>query len=276
MHAMSERASAPQVTFTVYYGVRRFLLLAQSFVLDRAHNPYRRLSATLLIACKHPFRLETGNDKIIETYAALIAPDVPRHRIIAEDSDIAIFDMPIETPEFAALKPLLSQVNVTAFALDRFTTLLPDLRLGFSEHLSHSQVETLFDAAIIALCGHKLKRERLDPRVIKVIELINGLPFDEAPVICLAQRLQISPSRLQHLFKEQLGTTLSHYRRWAAVWRAGWLLSKGCQLTTIAHQIGFYDLAHLDHAFAEIFGLSPSTLINPMQVTLVRCPEPPI
>ena len=88
----------------------------------------------------------------------------------------------------------------------------------------------------------------------------------------LARRLCLSPSRLRHLFKEVTGNTVSHYARWAAVWRVVSLWSQGRRLTEIAQEVRFHDLAHLDHAFNEVFGLNPSSVINPENVTLIRCP----
>src|SRR5687767_8891704 len=92
---------------TIYYGRRRMLTLAPSFLLDRATSTYRRLSATLFLACKAPFHLEVGDGITLTTRAALLAPRVRRRRTVALDSEIVIFDIPIGTPEYAALEPTL-------------------------------------------------------------------------------------------------------------------------------------------------------------------------
>src|SRR4030095_88780 len=86
---------------TVYYGRRRMLTLAPSMVLDRATSPYRRLSATLFLACRAPFPLEVGDGITLPARAALLAPKVRRRRTVALDSGIVIFDIPIGTPEYA-------------------------------------------------------------------------------------------------------------------------------------------------------------------------------
>jgi AraC-like DNA-binding protein len=65
---------------------------------------------------------------------------------------------------------------------------------------------------------------------------------------------------------------VSHYARWTAVWKAALLWAHGTPFTELAHEVGFYDLAHLDHAFVETFGVNPSTVIDPAAVRLIRCP----
>ncbi|WP_394843158.1 AraC family transcriptional regulator [Pendulispora brunnea] len=247
--------------FTVYYGLRRFLLLAPTWVLAPA-TPYRRLTPTLLLACKEPFQLEVNDDAPRFARAALIAPKVLRRRVIAVDSDMAIFDLPmhsIPTPE-----------PVRVLDIERFAPLLPALAEAFSGRLPGAEVGRLFDAAV-RLIEDVPHEPHHDPRIEQALRLIDELPFDEVTVTGLARRLGLSSSRLRHLFKEVTGHTISHYARWAAVWRACSLWSQGRRLTEIAHEVGFHDLAHLDHAFVEVFGLNPSSVIDPENVTLIRC-----
>jgi len=249
--------------FTVYYGMRRFLLLAPTFILEPP-SPYRRLSPTLLLACKEPFHLVVGDGLTMTARAALIAPKVPRHRVVAVDSDLAIFDLPIHATTMST--------PVQSLDFESFTALLPALADAFPGKLSCEGVDQLFEAAVQAISGRCPSPETIDPRIEQALQLIDELPFDEVTLTGLARRLGLSPSRLRHLFKEDTGHTVSHYARWAAVWRVALLWQQGRRLTEIAHQVGFHDLAHLDHAFIEVFGLNPSTLINPENVTLVRCP----
>jgi methylphosphotriester-DNA--protein-cysteine methyltransferase len=76
----------------------------------------------------------------------------------------------------------------------------------------------------------------------------------------VAAAAHLSPDRLRHLFKEQVGCTISHYARTAAVWRALSQWAHGEPLTAVAHDVGFHDYAHSHHAFCEMFGFPPSML----------------
>lgn len=269
---MNDQVSAFPAGIKVYYGRRRFLMLTPSYVMDRAEAPYRRLAATLLLASGQPFQLEVDGQPALRTQAALIAPNVLRRRTLATHSNLALFDIPVGTPEYAALEPMLRSESVLPLDIGRFAHLLPMLKRAASEYLPASDVDQLFQMAVEAICGHAPAPLELDARIRQALQLIDQLPFDQATLARLSQCLGMSPSRLRHLFKEQTGCTITHYSRWAAVWRAASLWQQGKTLTGIAHDVGFYDLAHLDRAFNEVFGWNPSTVIDPAFIALTHCP----
>lgn len=254
---------------TIYLGVYRFLLLAPSLAVDRAQSPYRRLSASILLGCAKPFYIEAG-DVRLSTRAVLVAPKVQRQRLNAIGSDLAIIDLPMHSPECTALGPLMAADPVLDLDFERIKPLLPALRQGFSGTLSAEALATLFNDLVVAISGQTPIESALDPRVRQAMQLIRDLPLGEAGLPALASRLHLSPSRLRHLFKAETGNTIRHFARWVAVWRAISLWSQGRALTDIAHEVGFFDLAHLDHAFMEVFGLNPSTFIDPRNITMIR------
>lgn len=260
---------------TVYYWNRGFVLLAPTFVLDRTRHPYRRLSATLLIARGKPFLIEIGDGTRLTTRAALVGPKVSRRRIAAVDSELAIFDLGIETPECAALVPLLRGQPIVALDANAFSPLQPPLTQAAAGVLSCEGVRELTRDAVQAVTGRPPGVHVFNPRVEQVLHLIHALPLREVRLETLARQVHLSASRLRHLFREQTGCSLSHYARWASVWRAATLWVNGAEpWTDIAHQAGFCDLAHLDRAFNEVFGLNPSTVTDPRHVTLIRCVDP--
>jgi AraC-like DNA-binding protein len=246
-------------------------MLARSFMLDRASRPYRRLSASLFIACGAPFQIEVGDGLTLNTRVALIAPKVRRRRTVALNSDLAVFDFPIGTPEYAALEPTLRAQQILALDFERFRPLEPALRRALAAELPCAELDDLFQVAVRTIAGRVPTAHALDPRVAKVIEQIQELPLDEVKLSALAKQIHLSPSRLRHLFQEETGSTVTQYARWAAVWKAALLWTQGRPFTDLAHEVGFYDLAHLDHAFIETFGVNPSLAIDPAQVKLIRC-----
>ena len=253
---------------TIYHCAQCFLLLAPSFVLDRSPTPYRRLSATLLLGCKAPFELEIGDGILIHARVALIAPKVLRKRLIAPDSNLAIFDVPIRAPEFAALEGIMHGQPVITPNLECFAHLLPDLARAFDGMANHAEVRALFKATLKVLMPAPLEARPLNPRVAKAIALIDRLPLNSLTLEYLATQLHLSPSRLRHLFKEETGSSIRQFSRENAVRRAIALWTQGRSLTDVAHETGLYDVAHLHHAFVEMFGMNPSTLIDPRHVVL--------
>lgn len=243
--------------------MRRFLLLAPSFVLEPT-VPYRRLTSTLLVARKNPFVIECSPGATMTTRAVLIAPKVSRKRIVAVDSDLAIFDFP--------LGPKDGMGAVEELEPERFAPLHGMLEQATSGDLSCDGVDELFARVTAAVMGHDAPPRVVDARVEAALRLIEEWPFEAVSLEALADHLAISPSRLRHLVKDETGHTVSHYARSTAVWRGISLWTQGRKLTDIAHEVGFHDLSHIDRAFREMFGLNPSSLIRPDDVRLVRCP----
>ncbi len=78
----------------------------------------------------------------------------------------------------------------------------------------------------------------------------------------LAAAVDLSPSRLGHLFAEELGLSFPVYLRWARLRRAMELVREGATLTEAAHRAGFADSSHLTRVFHEMFGLAPSVVLR--------------
>jgi len=76
----------------------------------------------------------------------------------------------------------------------------------------------------------------------------------------LAARLNLSASRLTHLFTEQVGIPLRRYVLWSRLRLAIIRVQAGDDLTGAAHGAGFADSAHLTRTTREMFGLPPSVL----------------
>jgi AraC-like DNA-binding protein len=255
---------------TAYYWRRGFMLLAPSYSLDRSQNPYRRLSATLILALRNPFTLETGAGERLEARAALIAPKVLRRRLCA-DSDIVICDLAVVTPEYLALAPMLNGASVLELDFASVAPLVADFAYAQRGELDAKALRDLLHRTIFCLTGRQPQPPRLDPRIAQVLQLIEEQPLNAVSLSWLAGQVQLSASRLRHLFQEQVGSSLTHYLRWSAVWKGVWLWSRGRPFIEVAEAAGFHDLAHINRAFNEVFGMNPSALSNSNQVRLIRC-----
>jgi len=256
---------------TIYYGTRWFLLCARDFTLERAQQPYRRLSATLIIACEQDFELQIAGQAAIRVEACLIAPGVARERIDAIGSEIRIFDLPIETAFFAPLAPLLGTRDFCALERQQFAHLLPQLSAVGAGEARCTDLQHLIADVVQATSGEAPRPRALDARIAQAVATINRA--GSSKLEDLARAAALSPSRFRQLFKAELGCGIRSYQRWAAVWRAVWLWQRGSTWTDIALECGFFDLSHLDRAFNDVFGLNPSTVVDPSKVLLRRCED---
>jgi AraC-like DNA-binding protein len=72
----------------------------------------------------------------------------------------------------------------------------------------------------------------------------------------------LSPSRLTHLFAQEVGLPFRRYVLWRRLTRAMLLISRGGSLSTAAHASGFADAAHMTRTFHQMFGMNPKTLLG--------------
>ena len=85
----------------------------------------------------------------------------------------------------------------------------------------------------------------------------------------LAELVALSPERLRHLFRAEVGMPIRSYRRWARIARAVEFLAEGQSLTRAAHSAGFADSGHLSRTFRQVFGVAPSKLDTGGQIMML-------
>ncbi len=253
---------------SIYYWPCSLVLLARSLLLDRPTGP---LSATLRIACGEPYTIEVQG-RALRTHASLVAPKAERKKIIALNSDIALFYLPLEMPEYSGLRDVLDGEALVDLPIERFAPFLPTIKRGMNELLPPPEVKALVREVVAAVCGETASvPPGIDPRVRAARAILDETPLNEVSLDMLAERVHLSSSRLRELFRLQTGFTIGEYARWRAVWRAAMLWKRGLKLTDLAVEAGFHDLAHADKAFNEVFGMNPSKVIDPRFVALVNC-----
>ncbi len=252
---------------TIYTWPSGLLMLAPTLIVERPSSP---LGATLRIACAAPYTIETDEGEL-RTRASLLGPKSGRRRVVAIDSDIAVFYLPVEAPEHTGLTQVLGDANLIELDFSRFEPLLPELRAALAGALDAGRVQQLVDRVVHAVTGREPVPRQLDARIVKVIERLQDLPLCDFSLEQLGAQVHLSPSRLRELFRVQTGYSISQYARWQAVWHAVRLWQEGRLLTDIAQEAGFHDMAHMNRAFVEMFGINPVAAIDPRYVRLIRC-----
>lgn len=101
-----------------------------------------------------------------------------------------------------------------------------------------------------------------DDRLLLVLRRLIENPEEAVNVEELADEIGMSPSWLQHEFKNAVGLPLRAFRKWYRVKSAVIAHKQGASLADAALSAGFYDQAHFTNAFREIFGISPSSVFG--------------
>ncbi|ARC84342.1 helix-turn-helix domain protein [Clostridium argentinense CDC 2741] len=100
----------------------------------------------------------------------------------------------------------------------------------------------------------------LDERVDKVLKYIANNNLTEISLESLSKSVFLSESRLSHLFKENIGISISSYILNYKVRKAFKLIFEGYSITTSALEAGFYSSSHLTNVCKEKLGMIPSAI----------------
>jgi AraC-like DNA-binding protein len=156
-------------------------------------------------------------------------------------------------------------------ALRRDITDIPDAGLDavagefrpFAEQPDH----TTDVAALVRRCVQGVRpglapTRRLDSRVTTVLEAIRASDDLRISLETAAGKAFLSPTRFAHLFKDQVGLPFSRYMLWRKLTRAMVAISSEGTIAAAAHAADFADAAHLTRTFYQMFGMTPSALMQ--------------
>jgi AraC-like DNA-binding protein len=99
----------------------------------------------------------------------------------------------------------------------------------------------------------------VDRRVRKICNILAMGRNKHLALAELSAKVGLSPSRLEHLFKMDVGVSIREYvlvHRLEAA--ADLLAATDLRIKEICYQVGFGDVAGFDHLFKRKFGVAPS------------------
>lgn len=113
----------------------------------------------------------------------------------------------------------------------------------------------------------------MDYRVQKVILLIREDPSKLHTLSRLAHAVNISASRLRHLFKDEVGTTPTQYVKDLRMQIARELLeSTSLRIKQVMMSVGVNDESHFIRDFKRTFGMSPTQCRTLHRTALMKQP----
>ena len=108
-----------------------------------------------------------------------------------------------------------------------------------------------------------------DDRIAAVLDHLRATPSPPPSVEDLMRIAHLSQSRLQHLFRDQVGVPIRRYLLWHRYLTALSLLADGASVTRAAHAAGFADSAHLTRTAVRMNGFTPTKM--PFGMWLTNC-----
>ena len=140
---------------------------------------------------------------------------------------------------------LLEQVNQAA-----------NSRALLRRELALNRLEELL--LLTTLETEQRQQRLLDPRVQQVLDIISKNLRARHTVETLAQEVALSPSRLAHLFKQEVGDSLINKLVELRLTHAARLLSfTSDSISTIADETGFHSAFYFSRQFQQHYGMSP-------------------
>lgn len=257
----------------VHLWQRSFLLQIDSLSIGRQSKHQKRLSASLFIAHRQPFRVAVNNEPALECQVAILGPGAVRCSLQACDSDLTLLDVGLATPAYRTLVKSIPLNGLRQIVGAEADALLALVGSDFARTKNCQSAEELARTAIALLCHNDTAMVTWDTRVERALAIIDHLPFDAISAHLLATQAYASESHLRDLFRNELGCSPSQYIRWVNMWKVIMYWQAGQSLTCAASEVGFHDLAHFYHVFTDSIGLSPSA-ISHKKITMTNCQRP--
>ena len=238
----------------LYVGARQAL-----FVGATTASRHRHHAVQISVALAQPFRMRLEQGAWQEYTGVVIRADA-EHEFDSGGVAVANLFLDVESADY---RGMLQRGVEVGRSLAVPQDLLQALRAFHAGTTAMATAPELCARIVEALLGRTLARRTIDPRVARVLELIGREPAQKIRVERLADAVALSPSRLAHLFAEQVGVPIRRYRLWRAIREAIRLCLGGASLTEAAHATGFSDSAHFSNSFRDLFGMTPSLLLSP-------------
>jgi AraC-like DNA-binding protein len=205
-----------------------------------------------------PFRMMLG-DGAWRSYRAAIVPPGLRHALDVAGGVHGKLFVETDSPSASAFRRRFPSRRGAVTDLND-PEVLEIFRWIFEDDPQQEAVERCLD---LLLPGPE--ETRLDPRIRKIVELILKEPDRNYSQGELAASLGLSPSRLLHLFSQQVGVPYRRFRMWKRLMLSFELLHDQDSMTLAALDSGFADATHYSHAFRDTFGVNPAPVFRKIE-----------
>ncbi len=191
-----------------------------------------------IIAGTNPFKI-CINGQIREGRTAIIPSDVEHSIISMDDSAKMLLIMPLTDLYFQIKDRLKNECII------------------YEQY--HSVEEIISELNKSCITYEKIID---DKRIIEIIEKINNDTYPDRSVAEIAKHINLSESRLEHLFSEKTGIRLKHYLLLHKLRKAYKQVCEGKSVTEAAYEGGFADSSHLAVVSKRLLGISVSDVMK--------------
>lgn len=190
--------------------------------------------------------IETKNSRYTKTSLAIIGANTV-HKITAQNDVISLL--------LVECNPASLQNTLADFGLE--------LNEGIYVEIEKPDRKEFANEIIYTLSSDNMPLTP-DERIRECLTYLNSSSSDYKEMLkVLKSKTNLSESRISHLFKEEMGTSIKKYMVWSKLKRAFERVVLGdMNMYEVSFACGFYDQAHLSKAFKQMLGLNPSAVYN--------------
>jgi AraC-like DNA-binding protein len=219
------------------------------------------------IGLSGPIRLRTGPGARWEDYAcALVPSDQPHVSELVPGTAIATLwlEPGSRTATRFARRPDGGGGDaIIRLPCPRFADVVPDLLDCWRRDADSRRAAELVDSLVERLAPPDAPPPPpIDARVARAREVLEGAPDRRAPLAEVAAAVALSPSRLAHLFRAEVGLPPRRYLLWLRLRDAIGELASGASITDAAHAAGFADGPHFTRTFRRMLGFTPADALR--------------
>lgn len=230
--------------------MKKGLALFIGSVLDTDYHKHHALQLTLSV--EKSFSLFINGEEY-QSRLVLINSNVG-HRIVSKEGIQALLLIEPETVYGKIVKEKMCNRQMVLEDDTNLSRILSECIL--SKQLS---INGLIDA-MFYFWDVRMIPQTMDARIEKIICLIEQSAEKKISIKELAAHISISESRLQHIFKNQLGISIKRYLLWKRMIDGINTVVQGNDLTFASHESGFSDSSHMSRTFKEMFGINLSDI----------------
>lgn len=266
----STKSPSAGLTATKSNQIGKIYLLESTliFAAPELHNEiYTDYPISVIVGVDEPLTLDLG-DMTRTARGFVVGPGVKR-RLQAEHP-VVDWLVGLDSPYYRYLYKTLQSEEIVELNEPVIDGLRRPLHSFVEGVIKPGEVHAETCHIFTELFGQPLSESSLDPRLHAILAYLSeALPINP-PIEDLAAMVDLSASRLMHLFKEQLGLPIRQYLLWKKIERAALLHSQGYPMLEMAIGAGFYDQAHFTRTVRRMLDLPPSVLTDSRNIQVIN------
>lgn len=238
-----------------FWGARALYLGPGLTAAVHAHHAIQ-----VCIPLSGPVRLRPGPGTRWREYAAAVIPENQPHESDVAVNLIASLWVEPETARARRLVPRRAQCGILPLGQPILRSIAAPLRACWRESWGSLRAGTLVEDIVRELAAEPSEAAG-DPRLVRALQILGSAPDRRVRLADVAAGISLSPSRLAHLLRAEIGLPARRYLLWLRLRDAVQALARGASITQAAHAAGFADAPHFDRTFRRMLGFTPSAAL---------------